>query len=330
MLRLFFLFTGVALFVALAWHLGPRAIAATVARMGWSLVGIAAIYLLYQLLRALALRLCLVTDQPVRLREALWIRLSGEAVQFLTFTGPFLAEPTKAWLLRHQGLSTQQAFAGVIAEYLLYTLLSATLSVVGLIILMTRFELTGTLYRTAQGLVWGMAIFLALALIAIVGRIYLIGAIIQGLARLPGLRRRLNPDMAAVHRMEDLLLIVLRDRPALLLRVLAAEAAAQALLVAELAYLLARLHPDAPSLFAFLVEAGSKFASLAFFFIPTQLGATEATYAVLFETLGLAAAGGFAVAFVRRLRSLLVAGLGLAALSRTLGPRRDSVAGSAQ
>jgi hypothetical protein len=319
--RLLFLLVGTVLFVALAWRLGPGTIAATVVQMGWRLVGVAAIYLLYQLARAAALRWCLTGRDAVPFRQVLWIRLSGEAVQFLTFTGPFLAEPTKAWLLRHQGVTTREAFAAVIAEYLLYTFLSAALSIVALTMLMTGFALPAPLRRLAEGLVWAMALFLAISLVAILGRIYLIGAIIERIARLPGLRRRIQPDMEAVHRMEDLLLLVLRDRPAVLLRVLFAEATAQALLVLELAYLLAGLHPEAPRLFAFLVEAGSKFASMAFFFIPTQLGATEATYAALFEILALPAASGFAVAFVRRLRSLIVAGVGLAAMSGALGRR---------
>lgn len=327
MLRLIALLVGLTLFVALAWHLGPGAIATMVARMGWSLMAVAAIYLAYQVTRAIALRLCLVADEPLGLRQALWIRLSGEAVQFLTFTGPFLAEPTKAWLLRRQGLTTRQAAAGVIAEYLLYTFLSAALSIVALVVLTARFEVPGAVARTAQALIWAMSLFLGVSVVAIVGRIYLIGAIIAGVARLPGLKRRVQPDMDAVHHIEDSLLLVLRDRPLLLSRVLLAETAAQALLVAELVVLLKALHPEAPALFAFLVEAGSKFASLAFFFIPTQVGATEATYAVLFDTLDLPAAAGFAVAFVRRLRSLLVAGLGLAVMSRAVARPGGPAAG---
>jgi hypothetical protein len=37
----------------------------------------------------------------LRYRDALAIRLSGEAIQSLTLTGPVLAEPTKAWLLEN-------------------------------------------------------------------------------------------------------------------------------------------------------------------------------------------------------------------------------------
>jgi len=58
--------------------------------------------------------------------------------------------------------------------------------------------------------------------------------------------------------------------------------------------------------------------------VPLQVGAPEGTYAVIFGALGLPAAAGFALAFLRRLRNLLVAGAGLAALNgMTSGaPRR--------
>jgi hypothetical protein len=49
-----------------------------------------------------------------------------------------------------------------------------------------------------------------------------------------------------------------------------------------------------------------------FFFVPSQVGASEGVYALVFQQAGLTAAAGFALAFVRRLRSLLAAAVGLA------------------
>ena len=57
----------------------------------------------------------------LRYGDALAIRLSGEAIQSLTFTGPVLAEPTKAWLLEGRGLTLREGFAATITEYLIYT-----------------------------------------------------------------------------------------------------------------------------------------------------------------------------------------------------------------
>jgi hypothetical protein len=65
-----------------------------------------------------------------------------------------------------------------------------------------------------------------------------------------------------------------------------------------------------------LIEAATKFVGPAFFFIPGQVGAAEGTYAFIFKTVGLPASAGFALALARRLRSLLVAGAGLALAPR--------------
>jgi hypothetical protein len=87
-------------------------------------------------------------------------------------------------------------------------------------------------------------------------------------------------------------------------------------LIVELYWILRGLDVSVSILYPFLIEAATKFTSLAFFFIPTQLGAAEGTNAIVFEALGLAAAAGFTVAFVRRLRTVCVAGVGVLSLSR--------------
>lgn len=83
--------------------------------------------------------------------------------------------------------------------------------------------------------------FLAASAVAISRRFYLIGTIIAGLARIGVLRGRLRPDMTWINRMEDLLLAVLRDRPARFFAIALIDVAAQALLVLELFWLLQAL-----------------------------------------------------------------------------------------
>jgi uncharacterized membrane protein YbhN (UPF0104 family) len=114
----------------------------------------------------------------------------------------------------------------------------------------------------------------------------------------------------AVRDTEDLLFVVLRDRPRRFLLILAIELAAQALLVLELFVLLRTTRNSFPAFYPLLIEAATKFVGLAFFFIPGQVGAAEGTYSVIFKAVGLPASAGFAVALARRLR-ILIAGAGL-------------------
>jgi len=67
----------------------------------------------------------------------------------------------------------------------------------------------------------------------------------------------------------------------------------------------------------FMVEGGAKFISVAFFFVPGQIGAHEGVYTVLFKTLGFIAAAGLTMALFRRIRALAVAAAGTLALSLT-------------
>jgi uncharacterized membrane protein YbhN (UPF0104 family) len=229
------------------------------------------------------------------------------------------------WLLQRRGLSTKHAVAATVLEYLIYTLTSAAFAVAGLMYLLNNFELSRPTSIAAEVIVYAMGTFLLAAAGAIVCRIYLIGAIIKAVSRLPLIGKYLRPDEKDVRDMEDLLFVVLRDHPLRFLLILTVEFAAQALLVLELFVLLRTTKKPFSVLDPFLIESATKFVGLAFFFIPGQVGATEGTYALIFKTVGLPASAGFAFAVARRLRSLLLAsaGLAFAPLWRDAPPNRE-------
>jgi hypothetical protein len=314
MLRVVFLLLGTALLVFLLRRLGPSEILHVLGQIGWHSIPILLLYAAYQATRALALRACVLQTTLLRYGDALAIRFSGEAVQSLTFTGPLLAEPTKAWLLERNGLTLKEGFAATITEYQICTFVTAGMSIAGLLYVVRQFEPVPVVSGVATAVAYGMVAFLIAAAIAIVRRFYLIGTVITGLARIGVLRGRLRPDMAWINRMEDLLLAVLRDRPGRFAAIALIEAAAQAFLILEVVVVLHALELAAPQSYPFVIEAVTKFISVAFLFIPMQMGVAEGTYAVIFDTLGLPAAAGFTLAFVRRARSLLVAGIGLTML----------------
>ena len=310
--RIALLCFGCVLFAYFLIRLGAAEIVSLVLRVGWYFAVIAVIYVGHQLIRASAYWKCIAANKQVRYWDLVRIRLSGEAIQFLTSSGPFLAEPAKVWLLRSRGLSAKRATAATVAEYLIYTFTSAAFAIAGLTYLLNNFELSKPASVVAKIVVSVMGVFLLAAACAILCRIYLIGMLVKGVSRLPVIRKSLHLDEKDVSDTEDLLFAVLRDRPLRFLSILAIEFAAQALLVLELIVLLRAIGQPFSALHPFVIEAADKFVSVAFFFIPGQVGAAEGTNALIFKTVGLPASAGFALAIVRRLRSLLVAGLGLA------------------
>ena len=315
MARLLFLLVGIAVFAWLFVQLGPATVLGMLGRVGWGAIPVAVCYGAFQSVRALALIASVGAGHRLRFRDALWVRLSGEAVQLLTFTGPFLAEPAKAWLLRRRGLTTGQGFAATLIEYLSYNLTAAAMSVAAVSwLLMNRMVEGGV--RTAALVILGIMIgFLVSAALAIIFRVHLLGAILERIARLPLVRRRLRPNMTEVHKVEDLLLDVMHDRPARFARILLLESASHCLHALELLLILEALGAGVAVGTAMVIDGAAKFIAIAFFFIPGQLGAAEGAYSVIVQLVGLPAAAGFAVPFIRRIRSLVVAAAGLVGMS---------------
>lgn len=139
-------------------------------------------------------------------------------MQSLTFTGPLLSEPTKAWRLEGQGLTLKEGFAATITEYLICSFVTATMSIAGLVYFVVHFAPPSVVAGIATGIVC-------------------------------------------------------------------------------------------------LFSGSAKVIDIAFLFIPLQLGVLEGAYALVFEAMGLSAAAGFSVAFLRRARTLAIAGVGLMTLA---------------
>lgn len=135
-------------------------------------------------------------------------------------------------------MSPKRAVAATVSEYLIYTLTSAAFAIAALIYLLGNFELSRLVALAAKIIVYAMSTFLLAAACAIVCRIYLIGAIVKFVKRLPLIGKHVRFKDQDVRGTEDLLFVVLRDRPLRLLSILSVEFAAQVLLVLELLILL--------------------------------------------------------------------------------------------
>lgn len=149
----------------------------------------------------------------------------------------------------------------------------------GLLYLVRHFEPAPVVSGIATGLAYGIGVFLIASAIAIGRPFYLIGMMIAGLAKIGVLRGRLRPDMAWTNRMEDLLLAVLRDRPARFAVVALIEAAAQVFLILEVLWVLRALELATPRSYPFVIEAATKFISVAFLFIPMRYAVDSLAWA---------------------------------------------------
>jgi glycosyltransferase 2 family protein len=313
--RALLLIAGAFLLTALVVRVGPVVIAGLMRRVGFSLVLVAGVYAAHVCVRAVALWRCLPVG-TLPFRDVLRIRFAGEAVEMLTFTGPFLAEPTKGYLLSRSGAGVAEGFGAVAIEYLLYTLSATWIAAVALALLLTRHSLPDAM---ARGVAVVLAILVAFTLgfvtAAITGRGLLVASL-HGAAAIIG-RDRVNRLVARVEPVERVILTFIHNRAGRMSQVLIIECAGHGLLALEVAIVMSALGLAYAWRDPLVVEGGVKFISVAFFFVPGQLGAQESVYTLLFQALGFPPAAGLTMALVRRVRALAVAGLGTVALSLT-------------
>jgi len=302
---------GLGVLVLLFFRLGPQNILALFHQIGWRFLGVVAIFGAQELVRAAALMQCLPGESRLRFRELLYIRFAGEAVRALTLTGPLLSEPARAWFIKKQGVASSAAAAAVIAEFTAHSFGSAVLMAAGALFLLCCLGTTsGGLRAAAAALLGASALYLVGAAVVLYRRIYLIGSVARAIVRLPGLRRRFRGNLTGVRRTEDALLLVLRDRPGTFGRLMALQLAAHALLILEAYWAILSMGLEVSLVTAFLAESLTKLAHVALF-----VGAAEGAFALLFHGLGLPAAAGYTLSLIKRLRSLVVALLGLGSLA---------------
>jgi hypothetical protein len=275
LLRVAVFVAGVCVLIVLVRRVGATTIAGLLRQVGWAFAVVSALYFTHVCVRAAALWRC---TPGLRYIDILRIRLYGEAVEMLTFTGPFLAEPAKGVLLTRHGVTRADAIRGVGTEYALYTLTSAWTAVFALSLLVSGGALAPALHKPVTYII---AIMIGATIVAAV-------AAVAGYVPLRAARGA---------------------------QVIGIELAGQALLAAEILITVRVLGYSFSSLQSVLVEGAVKFISVAFFFVPGQIGAQESVYTLLFQSLGLPGAIGLTMALVRRVRALIVAAIALTVTS---------------
>lgn len=312
-LRISFLIGGIGVLALLVLQAGPAQLVRLLVQVGWSLPIVVVLYAIHQGVRAVGLWRSIPAG-PVRFGEILRIRIVGEGLEALTYTGPFLAEPAKGLLLKRCGLPAAIAFAAVGTEYLLYTAVLAAMASVAFILLLARGTLPDPIRPAALAIaVVSVAFNGAFAFAAITG-IGLIVPIVRALGVGIG-RSRAASAAEQIGHVERVLVSFLHDHPSRLAEVLGIEVVAHALLASEVWIVLSALHLPFSALDPLLVEGGGKIIAGGFFFIPGQLGASEGVYALLLGAIGFSAAAGVTLSLLRRIRAALVAALSLLVLA---------------
>lgn len=314
---------GLALFVYLLRETTLTVLGRYLEMMGWGFVLIVALSALRNCARAASWYLAIEPNQrAIGFWKLMNVMLAGEAIKYLTATGPLLGEPAKAAMVRQQ-IPLLQGFSSVVVENLIYYLTVFTFMFASLPALSRLAQVPDSLKLSGYILMGLIAISVAVTALAISKRWFLLARALEQLARLTARRRagaqdginsehgRIGSIALQVRAVEHNLYIFYEQRRGAFYRIFWLNMGSHLINVVEVYVILALLKLPASLLFGFLIEAVTKVINLVFFFVPTRAGVYESGNALLLQALGLGAAAGVALAIIRKLRAFLWVGYGL-------------------
>ena len=307
---------GLGLFVASVRQVGWATIEASVRGVGLWLVVVVGLGVLRMALRSRAWMLCarqIDEARPLPFGTALEAIIISDALGNLTPLGLLASEPTRIVLARRH-LDTLVSLISVTVENVLYTASVLGMLLMGVWVLLQRADVPPLLERMGEAVVVLSVLSGLVAVWAFRARPAVLSWLARRLARGPASRLA----AADVATLEGQLYDVIRWPSGRLLTIAAWEAAFHVAAVAEVWVILQAIPGLAAFTLAdaFVLEAAGRFITVAFKFVPYRLGVDEVGSGSVAQVLGLGAPTGVALAIVRRVRILLINGVGMALLAR--------------
>ncbi|MEO8077754.1 MAG: lysylphosphatidylglycerol synthase transmembrane domain-containing protein [Acidobacteriota bacterium] len=300
---------GTALFVWLVRSVGPGEIWNGFRQIGGGLGWILVLGGLRFAVRAEAWALCLEPPHVLRFADAFTAVVCGDALGNVTPFGPLVSEPTKIACVRGR-VPVGAALTALAIENVIYTLSVAAMIAAGAITLIFSVQLPSQLREFSEVAVAGIVALFGLAGWMVWRRPDFISRLVPA-GRLP--HSRIEKLRAIEH---EVLTFASRRRRVMLPLVLL-ELGFHALGVAEKHLTLwLILGGPPPLLTSFLVETVDRLITVAFKFVPFQVGFGEAGTGLMTELLGLGRGPGVTLSIVRKARMGIWSVVGTALLVR--------------
>jgi putative ABC transport system permease protein len=312
---------GAALLVFVVQHVGVEPIFEALAQIGFGFFGLLALIGVRHFLRALSLWVAVPPrERGFSLWKAFTTRIGGEAVTFLTFTGPVLGEATKAALLRER-VSLASRVQALVVDNLLYNLSVALFISSGAVVMLATYDLPDAVTYPLVLIAGGMMLASVFIVAAVVSRHMPITAAVDLLIRLKLKRRWLSARREKIQDIEGNVYDFYKQRPRAFFWMLACDMLSHASTVFE-AYVILRMLGFEPGAgVAYIIDSLTKVINLVFGFVPATIGVYEGGTGFILNRLGFATAAGVTLGIVRKAGMIVWAGLGLLVLARHALPR---------
>ncbi len=311
---------GLGLLIFVINRVGLQPLFDALLRVGFGFFVILGLSGLRHFLRTIAMRAAVPAEhRRITFRQAFAARLGGEAISFLTFTGPLLGEATKVALLRKR-VPLTYGVPALVVDNLLYNLSVVFFVLSGACVMLARYPLPTPVYLVLLAIASVAALGILIAVIAAKRRVMLMTWIIDRLAQL-----RLSPKVILkrrhhIYHLESKVYDFYKHHPAAFFAMIACNLLAHASSVVEVYLALKMLGFQPQWAQAYIIESLTKVINFAFAFVPGTIGVYEGgTEVILQKGLGFTPAAGLALALVRKAAIVCWTSIGLLVLTwRTL------------
>jgi hypothetical protein len=307
---------GLALFAYLIKQTGVEALAHYLWMLGWGALLILGLSAVRNLLRAGSWYFAIDPEhRNVSFLQLTNVMLAGEAIKYLTATGPFLGEPAKAAMVGRD-VPLLQGFSSILVENLIYNLSVVFFMLAGLPALAWLIEVPDHLRVAGYVFVGAASAAVAAGWLTIRLRWYLISRMLEMAGRaLPRRRGGLGAAAVRARKLEENVYTFYDRRRGAFFLILGLNMAAHLINVVEVYAILALIGLPGTLAAGFVIEAVTKVINIAFFFVPTRAGVYESGNALVMGAIGLGAGAGVALAIIRKLRAFAWVGYGLAVIA---------------
>ena len=307
---------GTALFFWYVYRVGPSVIWIGFQKIGWGLAWILLLGGLRFAVRARAWTLCLEPPHTLSFADAFNASVCGDALGNVTPLGPIVGEPAKIACVRGR-VSVAAALTALAMENVLYTLSVGAMIAAGTIALLFSVDLPLAVREVSEVALLCVLLMFAVAAWIAWRRPAIIGSLLPA-ARVAGSR------IEKLRRIEEELFTFAERRRTIMIPLAVLELAFHALGVAEKHLTLwLILGSPPPLLTSFIVESADRVITVAFKFVPFQVGVGEAGTGLVTNILGFGTTPGVTLSIVRKARMGIWSLVGTVLLVRRgLTPRR--------
>jgi putative ABC transport system permease protein len=311
---------GLGLLVFVINRVGIQPLFDALVRIGFGFFIVLGLSGLRHFLRTISMRAAVPPEhRRITFRQAFAARLGGEAISFLTFTGPLLGEATKVALLRKR-VPLTYGVPALVVDNLLYNLSVVFFVLSGACVMLVWYQLPPPVYMVLLLIAVVAALGILVAVVAAKRRVMMLTWVIDRLGEL-----RLSPKVILkrrhhIYHLESKVYDFYKHHPTAFFVMIACNLLAHAASVLEVFLTLKMLGFSPQWAQAYIIESLTKVINFAFAFVPGTIGVYEGgTEVILQKGLGFTPAAGLALALVRKAAIVCWTSIGLLVLTwRTL------------